>query len=90
LAFASALELALHLEMHVASLPHRTMHWMMASQPVAALQALASVVHVLSAQAKQASTSMPPLLASPSKPVLFKFTQTRLRQSSPALQVPLP
>jgi hypothetical protein len=86
LVFASALALALHLERHVASFPHRTMHWMMSSQPVAALQALASLVHVLSAQDKQAWTSTPPLLAS-SKPVLFRLTQTRLRQSSPSLQV---
>jgi hypothetical protein len=66
------------------------MHLMMSSQPLAALQSLDSLEHELSAQAKHALTSTPPPLASPSKPVLFRLTQTRLRQSSPALQVPLP
>jgi hypothetical protein len=87
LAFASALAPELHFERHVASLPQRTMHWMMSSQPVAALQSLASLEHVLSAHDKHAWTSTPPPLASPSKPVLFRLTQTRLRQSSPSLQV---
>jgi hypothetical protein len=62
---------------------------MMSSQPLADLQALASVEHVLSAHERQASTSMPPPLAS-SNPVLFRLTQTRLRQSNPGSHVPLP